>query len=405
MCSMVVAVLLPRFALLVALLRRRLPIDVPAALGPAPGAPALIGVCTSAAAAQGVTPGLRLGEALARCPDLQLVPPDPAGVAEAHERLLERLEAMGAAVEPVAPGIACFAPGGLRRLHGGLEGVLRRTTAALPVGADGRVGVAPSRFAALQAAHQAPPRRPLVVGADDVAGFLAPLPVERLPLDGRVLEDLRGLGLRTVGAVAALPHASALERLGPAGVAAWRLARGEDDRPLRPRRPPEPLEARMSFPDPLGALPALQAAPRRPAHPAAGAARGRGTSLRGLVLRARLADGGSWAHEVALREPTVDVERLVLAASPALTRVAAPVAALHVRADASGGQIGRQLSVVRAGRAEHRRRVREAVGQVRSALGDDAVLRVVELEPWSRLPERRWALIPFDGSPLPAPPA
>lgn len=405
MCSMVVAVLLPRFALLVAMLRARLPLDLPVALGPAPGDPQLVGLCTPVASAHGVAPGLRLGEALARCPHLRLVAPDPAGVTEAHERLLERLEAIGAAVEPVSPGVACFAPEGLRRMYGGLEGVLRHTRAALPVGADGRIGMAPSRFAALQAAHQAPPRRPLVVAAHEVTAFLAPLPVERLPLDGRVVQGLRDLGLRTVRDVAALPRAAALERLGPAGMAAWALARGEDDRPLRPRRPPQPLEARMTFGEPLAAMPALTAALRLLVGELAGAARTRGTSLRGLVLRARLADDGSWAHEVPLREPTVDVERIVTAAAPALARVTAPVAALHIRADASGTQVGRQLSVIRAGRPEHSRRVREAVGQVRSALGDAAVLRAVELEPWSRLPERRWALIPFDTSPLPAPPA
>ena len=61
-----------------------------------------------AAEAFGVHPGMRLGEALARCPRLTLVPPDPAGVADAWERLLVRLESIGAAVEPERPGLVCF---------------------------------------------------------------------------------------------------------------------------------------------------------------------------------------------------------------------------------------------------------------------------------------------------------
>lgn len=395
---MIVAVLLPRFALLIALLRSHRPLDSPAALGPPPGEAAVVGPCTPAAAAQGVIEGLRLGEALARCPSLELVQPDPAAVSEAHERLLVRLESMGAAVEPVEPGIACFRATGLERLHGGLRGVVRQARAALPVGADGRIGIGPSRFAALQAAHAAPPRRPLVVERHQVREFLAPLPVERLPIDPRAARQLRDLGLRTIGQVAGLPRSAALERLGFAGVAAWHLARGEDDRPLRPRRPPQPLEAGITFPEPVGALPALQAALRLLLGELAGTARGRGTALRALTLRARLGDDGSWVHEVTLREATTDVDRLALSALPCLERVHAPIAALTVRADASGSPSGGQLSVVRAPRAEHDRRVGEAVGQVRAALGDQAVLRAVELEPWSRLPERRWALIPFDTS-------
>jgi len=399
MRSMLVAVLLPRFPLLVAMLAARRPHDEPAALGPAPGAPQVVGMCTPAAREKGVRAGLRVGEAMARCPELVLVTPDPDAVVEADERLLSRLEDMGAAVEPVAPGVACFAVRGLERLHGGLDGVVRRTRATLPVGADGRVGVAPSRFAALQAARQAAPRRPLVVGADEVREFLAPLPVDRLPLDPRTAAGLRDLGLRTIGSVAGLPRAAALERLGFAGVAAWRLARGEDDRPLRPRRPPEPLESRYRFPDPVGSLPVLQAATRLLLGELAAAARARGTALRSLRIRARLADGGSWTHDVPLREATTDIARLELAALPPLAHVTGPVSTLALRADASGTPSGNQLTLERAGHRERVRRTGEAVRQVRAAVGDEALLRVVELEPWSRLPERRWALVPFDTSP------
>jgi protein ImuB len=167
---MVVAVHVPRLPLLVALLAAGRPMDRPVALGPPPGAPQVVGLCTPAAEAEGVEPGLRVGEALARCPSLDLVTPDPAAAADAAERVILRLEAIGARVEPGELGDACFEADGLRRLHGGLEGVLRRSRAALPVGAGGRVGAAPSRFAALQTAREAVAGRPLVIGPDEVAG-------------------------------------------------------------------------------------------------------------------------------------------------------------------------------------------------------------------------------------------
>ncbi len=398
---MIVAVVLPHLPLLVAALAARQPLDTPVALGPAPGAPQVVGSCSPAARARGVRAGLRVGEAMARCPELVLVAPDPDAVADSDERLLSRLEDIGAAVEPVEPGTACFSATGLERLHGGVDGIIRRARAVLPVGADGRIGVAPSRFAALQAARQSCSRRPLVISAQDVREFLAPLPVERLPLEARRAAQLRDLGIRTIGAVAELPRASALEWLGFEGVAAWRLARGEDDRPLRPRRPPTPLEARYAFPEPVGSLPVLQAAARLLLGELASGARGRGTALRALRLRARLSDGGSWTHDVPLREATTDTERLELAALPALSHVTGPVSSLALRGDASGPPGGRQLTLERAGRRERSRRAGEVVRQVRAAVGDDALLRLVELEPWSRLPERRWALVPFDTSQLP----
>src|SRR5437660_6320218 len=121
-----------------------------------------------------------LGEALARCPRLTLVPPDPAGVADLWERLLVRLESIGAAVEPERPGLVCFDARGLLRLHGGLDSVLASSRSALRVPA--RLGVAPSRFAAVAAATRARVRRPAIVhgGRAQASEFLAPLPVALL---------------------------------------------------------------------------------------------------------------------------------------------------------------------------------------------------------------------------------
>src|ERR1700684_3420137 len=144
--SMIVCVLLPRFALTTAAGDRAELLQSPVALAPEPGGTQQIGEVSLAAEAFGVHPGMRLGEALARCPRLTLVPPDPAGVADLWERLLVRLESMGAAVEPERPGLVCFDARGLLKLHGGTEGVLAAARTALRLPA--RFGVAPSRFAA-----------------------------------------------------------------------------------------------------------------------------------------------------------------------------------------------------------------------------------------------------------------
>src|ERR1700722_7312829 len=197
MCSsMIVCVLIPRFALTTAVGDRGELMQVPLALAPEPGGVQQVGEVSLAAEAFGVRPGMRLGEALARCPKLTLIPPDPAGVADYWERLLVRLESIGAAVEPERPGLVCFDARGLLKLHGGLGAVLAAARRALRVPA--RFGVAPSRFAAVAAATKARVRRPEIVSgataglasrgthtrsADDRArarAYLAPLPVALL---------------------------------------------------------------------------------------------------------------------------------------------------------------------------------------------------------------------------------
>ena len=71
----------------------------PAALAPEPVGEPLLGPVTAAAEAAGVLPGMRLGEALATCPQLALVEPDPAAAELAWEGIVGSLEDAGFAVE------------------------------------------------------------------------------------------------------------------------------------------------------------------------------------------------------------------------------------------------------------------------------------------------------------------
>lgn len=159
----------------------------------------------------------------------------------------------------------------------------------------------------------------------------------------------------------------------------------------------------MDFSDAIAALPALEDATRMLLREITAIASARGRAIRTLTLRAGLEGGGSWTHTLALREASIDPGRLALASLPHLSGIAAPVAALTISADASGSLAGHQLALVSIGSDERTARTEEAARQVQSARGRDALQRLVEIEPWSRLPERRWALVPFTGSAHPAP--
>src|SRR4051794_35626710 len=95
----VVCLLLPRFALRAALVERRSLVGEPVALAPEPGGRQVVGEASGAAEALGVTAGMRVGEALAHCPELRLIPPDPEGERALWGRVLDRLEGIGASVE------------------------------------------------------------------------------------------------------------------------------------------------------------------------------------------------------------------------------------------------------------------------------------------------------------------
>ncbi len=391
----IVCTIVPRFALRVAAGNEGRLADQPLALGPEPGGPPHIGEASAAAAAHGVRAGMRVGEAIARCPQLQLVTPDPGAVAIANEELLSRLEHLGAAVEPLAPGASLFAADGLTRLHHGTMRLLHTVSAALPTG--GRVGAGPGRFIARAAAAKARHRQPFTVEPGAAAGFLAPLAVAQLDLEPSLCAQLTTLGIATIGDLAALPLPAVADRFGRSGIEAWRLARGEDEAHVIPRMPPEPLREMIEFPDPVGDELTLRGAiavlvDRLLANPAR-----RGRPARSVTISARLAAGGSWRRPIALRDATAEPRRLRDAVSPRLTELPAAVIQLELELTELAQSGAQQLSLLHPPEELLRERAAEAAKQVRAGVGEGSLWRVVEVAPWSRVPEGRDLLIPFDG--------
>ena len=393
---MIVCVLLPRFALAVAAGDRSQLLREPAALAPEPGREQLVGEVSPAAEAHGVRPGMRLGEALARSPRLALVPPDPVGVADAWEQVVARLESIGAAVETAAPGQALFDAGGLRRLHGGhLDGVLEATRRALRRPA--RIGAGPTRFVALAAASVARARRPHAVAPERARAFLADQPVGLLrhrPGLERLPGQLERLGIATLGELAALPRASLADRFGPAGLHAHELTWGED-LPVRPRAPGERLEETLDLPE-AASGPQLERALSMLVDRLLARRDRDGRTIRAAVLSATLVEGGTWRERVVFREATADPGRMKLALTGRLQLLPAPAETLRLAADRLGPPHGAGRALFEDGAAERRARLREAVRQARAAAGPEAALRVLEVDPESRVPERRAVLTPFE---------
>jgi protein ImuB len=393
---MIACIVIPGFELRAALRKRpRLQLE-PAALAPEPGSEPLLGPITAAAEAAGVRPGMRLGEALATCPSLQLVDPDPAAAEEAWERIVRQLEDAGIAVEPAAPGCAYFETRGVERLYGGLEPTLKRALKAVGPGWDARVGAAKRRFAALAAANVARAGQVLVVSDEHSREFLAPLPLTLLPLEAGRREELRELGIMKLGELAGLPGGAVAERLGPDGRRAWGLARGGSRRRVRGRKPAAELLETLEFPEAVGNELTLRRSlgvllDRLLARPERG-----GRALRKLALAARLVGGGSWRRTVTLRDATAEPARLRAALGPKLLDLPAPVVALTLEALVLAESVGSQLELVQPEGAELRAHLSEGLRQVRAGTGSGSVCTVVEVAPWSRLPEQRALLVPRD---------
>jgi protein ImuB len=395
---MIVCTLYPRFELLAACGDLRVLLTERAALAPEAGREQVVGEVSAPAEAYGIVRGMRLGEAMSRCPGLQLVAPDPEGVRSLWGAVLDRLEGIGAQVESDHAGAAFFAAEGLHGLHGGdLTGVLAAARRALGPGA--RFGAAPSRFASHAAALQARPRRnrnSRVVIDETVREFLSPLPVSLLrtrPELHALPDVLERLGIRTLGELASLPSRAVAERFGHPGLLALDLSRGRDT-PLEPRRPFEPVVERLDLPEAASGQQLERALELLIARVLARRER-RGRSLRGLAVSARFVAGGTWRTSVTLRHASADPARIRLALAQRLAELPAPSESLALEVEAFGPPAHDQGRLLDEAATVRRTRLGEAVRQARQAAGADAALRVLDVDPDSRIPERRAVLAPF----------
>ena len=393
---MIACLLIPGFELRAALLARPRLALRPAALAPVEGTEPLLGPVTAVAAAAGIRPGMRLGEALATCPSLVLVEQDPARAEQAWEGVLRRLEDAGFAVEPAELGCVYFETRGVERLYGGLRKALERALAAVGARWEARVGAAERRFAALAAASVARAGQALVVSDEGRSEFLGPLPLELLPLERERAGELRELGVRKLGELARLPGAAVAERLGPDGHRAWSLAGGGAAASPKGRRPPAEIAEAIEFPEAIDNELTLRRALAALVDTTLARPERADRFVRKLAVTAKLVGGGSWRRTATLRDPTAERDRLRAALGPKLAELPAPVTGLGLELVELTASRGHQLELVRTEGAQLGERLHEGLRQVRAATGTGSVCTVVEVAPWSRIPEQRALLVPRD---------
>jgi len=367
--------------------------------------------CSAAARDAGVLLGMRRRAAEASCPGLRIVRRDEGREARAFEPVVVAVSALVPAVEVTRPGLLSLAVFGPARYHGGEQplaaAVAARAQAAVAAACGVpepvvQVGIADGPFAAGLAA-----RRQAVVPPSGTAAFLAPFPVTVL---GR--PELAGLlvrlGIRTLGALAALEEGPVAARFGPEGVRAHRLARGLDDRPLRLEAPPAALVATAELDPPAERVDVAAFAGRRLGQELAVQLEAAGLACTLLEVEIETEHGERlvrrWRAEVDLDASAMG-ERLRWQLEGWLsgTAVEAPsagVTRLQLRAVAVAPAAGRQVGFW-GGRSDADRRAVRGLDRLRAMLGPEAVLTGMVVG--GRGPGDRALLVPW-GDTRPAAP-
>jgi len=369
----------------------------------------------------GVKPGMTVSQAIGLCPALKLCEPDPVHYDAQFSRLLAALGQVSPVIEPAELGRVFVGTDGLERLYGSVEQIIeaiKRGTrnaergtveesslacSAFPLPRSAfRVGWGRGKFISWVAATRAKLGDAVIVPVGGEAKFLAAQPLAVLPLDSDTYRRLRQLGVRTLGALAALPEEAVVSQFGRAGRLLWRLAAGRIAEPVVGRVAPEPIVAALTFFSPVGERALLVHAIDKLVDRALGDPRRSGWRVQVVRVRAELEHGASWLAEATLKDPSADRERITAPLETLLERSppAGAVERLVVEFTAfAAGTAELQLfarDAHAAARAGRRRALRTAAQEIKLRLKRSLLYHVIEVQPWSRLPERRYALIDYE---------
>lgn len=255
------------------------------------------GVVTSAsyeARRCGVGSGMPTVHARRLCPQAHFLAPDHRAYSAASQEVFAVFASFTPVVEPVSVDEAFLEIAGLRRSYSSPEEVGQAVRAAVRerTGLPASVGLAAGKLVAKLAGRAAKPDGLLLVPAGEEAAFLHPLPVRSLWGVGEATHArLEGLGVRTVGDLAALPRDLLERRLGRVmGGHLSDLAHARDERPVEPGGPAKSVSVEETFAVDLAGRPALEEELLRLADRLAGRLRAAGTAAHTVSLKVRFAD-------------------------------------------------------------------------------------------------------------------
>ena len=260
----------------------------------------------------GVHSAMSMTRARRMCPQLVVVHPDYDELSTVSTAVMETFRSVTPMVEALSMDEAFL----------DVAGSLRRFSSAVAIGEHLRariadeqripcsVGISTTTQLAKLASRRAKPDGLVVVPPAEVTSFLHPLPVEELwGVGEKTGEQLRRLGLRTVGDLAHLEVATLRRALGPhLGTRLHALAWGDADRPVTARRgPDEPdhsIGSDETFSRDTDDHQVIARELLRLTRKVAGRMRTAGVAGRTVVVKVRFADFTTITRSRTLREAT-----------------------------------------------------------------------------------------------------
>jgi len=341
----------------------------------------------------GMQRDMPLQSALSRHGEAELLAADMPHYRTAFCSLLDALEDVSPLVEGSGLECAYLGVDGLQLIYPDDDAIIDATFRVVPDVFAPQAGIAGNKFLAYLAARRCPPGGRQVL-AGDVGDFLRDLSCDVLPVSMKSREKLERFGLHTLGQVASLPVGPLLSQFGAEGSRIHSLSCGCDDTPLYPRMMEKAIEESITLSSVTVSLESILVALEKLLGGVFARIIRAGLGIRGLTVWTQTWNAEQWERLIRFKEPAMDVRTVITRVRRVMEEYPqpGPVEQVGLNIDRLGFPGGRQNSLFREVRSQAH--LMEDIRQLELRLGNPQVYRVKEVEPWSRIPERRYVLAP-----------
>lgn len=302
------------------------------AVGGRPDQRGVVSSCSYAARAYGVRSAMPMAQAVRACPDLIIRRPNFSAYHQASEQVMARLSDLTPDVEQISIDEAFLdvtllrdpAEDTARRLQALINSELK-LPCSLGVASNKLVAKIANNIGKDRSGKGAPPNAITVVPPGEEAAFLAPLPVRELwGVGPKTAEQLRVIGIHTIGDLAQKGEALLIQRFGKLGQDIARHARGLDERPVVSAHDTKSISKETTFVRDVGDQAQLHHALRELADGVGRRLRHEGLRGTTIKLKLRWSDFTTLTRQVTLDHATQHDDAIFSAAWELLLKVWTP---------------------------------------------------------------------------------
>ena len=285
---------------------------------------------------------------------------------------------------------------GLEKIYKTYKNLEGHILNSIPGDLQVRIGISNEKFTSYVAASIASSSKTNKV-KNTSKKFLNNLSIDFLPINSTLKEKLYELGINTLGKIASLELSHIQAQFGITGKVIWELSNGIDKTNLKPYVKDVSVTEKLVFERPISAKSILTSGIETIVNRAFSNTYLINRYTRLAILNINMTNNHTWSKTIVFKESVKCAQKAMFAINTAINNIllSEEIEEIGITFSAISNESGKQYSMLKSVRSQDQ--LRETMLQLSKRLRTKPpIYKIKDIEPCSRIPERRQALVDFE---------